>query len=898
MNTKEIEAKWQSVWDEANAFNASNNSDKPKYYVLEMWPYPSGKCHVGHLRNYSIGDVIARFFTAKDYNVLHPMGWDAFGLPAENAAIANKSHPGTWTYANIEVMKKQLKAIGLSYDWSREITSCDPKYYQHEQKFFIDLFHKGLAYQKESIVNWDPIDQTVLANEQVENGRGWRSGALVEKKYLKQWFLKITDYNEELLNDLDNLEGWPDNVKTMQRNWIGKSEGANFHFNVIETAEKIEVYTTTPEAIFGATFVAVAYNHPFVNKVKKTPEVQAFIDKCTHNSTSESDIEKAEKEAVFTEFFAEHPFDKNIKLPIILANFVLMEYGTGALYGCPAHDQRDFELTQVTPGLAIKNVILSNDASVKPVIASSLSLRCNLSYKPLEIATPAMQARNDETTAYIYSPDDIMINSSFLDGMTVKEAREAAIKKFEELGLGTRTINYRLRDWGISRQRYWGCPIPIIYCDKCGTLPVPTSDLPVELPEHISFDKPGNPLDHHPSWKYVNCPQCQGAATRETDTFDTFFESSWYFARFCNTHSDEMVDTKDCDYWMPVDQYIGGVEHAILHLLYSRFFTKAMADVGYLNNREPFKNLLTQGMVLHATYKDKEGKWLYPTDVEAKDGKFFHKITGEEATQGKLEKMSKSKLNVVDLDLMLETYGADAIRMFVLSDSPAERDLEWSIAGIEGCRKFIARLALSVDKILDASSRGSVSDRRDPDINNIKNLDPHVALRASLDDEIHNSTLDSEIHACIKNVGEDILDYRLNKAIARIRELFNHISDELLKESPDINTACFGMKTVIQLLNPFIPHVTEELWQKIGTSEPLYKSAWPSFDESKLQTTKYTMAVQIKGKLRATHEFTVDTSEEEIKQVAINLPAIVKHLEGAEIKKIIIVPQKIVNIVV
>jgi leucyl-tRNA synthetase len=844
MNIKEIEEKWQRAWDEGNAFVSDNNSQKPKYYVLEMWPYPSGKCHVGHLRNYSIGDVIARFFRAKDYNVLHPMGWDAFGLPAENAAITNKLHPETWTYSNIDVMRKQLKAIGLSYDWKRELTTCDPSYYKHEQKFFIDLLNKGLAYQKESIVNWDPVDQTVLANEQVENGRGWRSGALVEKKYLKQWFLRITNYNEELLKDIDSLDGWPDKVKTMQKNWIDKSQGANFYFNVVDSDQKIEVYTTTPEAIFGATFVALAYNHPFIENIKQTDEIKQFIDKCIHNSTAESDIEKAKKEAVFTGLFAAHPFDKNIKLPIIIANFVLMDYGSGAIYGCPAHDQRDFELSQNTKNLPVRQIATSKDGDI------------DLTSK-----------------AYLYKEDDIIINSSFLTAMTVKDAREKVINKFEELGIGTRKINYRLRDWGISRQRYWGCPIPIIYCEKCGTVPVPINELPVELPKNISFEKPGNPLEHHPSWKYVDCPTCKGKATRETDTFDTFFESSWYFARFCNIHSNEMVDTKSCDYWLPVDQYIGGVEHAILHLLYARFFTKAMADIGYLNIREPFKNLLTQGMVLHITYKDKSGKWLYPSEVETKNGKFFHKITGEEVYEGKLEKMSKSKNNVIDLDLMLETHGADAIRMFVLSDSPAERDLEWSNAGIDGCKKFIAKLTAQTDRIFNLLKKGE---------SNSKN----------------NNELNSQVHATIKNVTEDILAYRLNKAIARIRELFNYVSDEVSKESGDLTNSYFGIKTVIQLLNPFIPHITEELWQKIGNDVPLYKTSWPSFDESKLQVSTYTMAIQINGKLRATYDFSVNASQEEIKKIVINLPAIQKYINDAEIKKFIIVPQKIVNIVV
>ncbi len=848
MNIKNIEVKWQNIWQQNKVFRAENKSDKPKYYVLEMWPYPSGKCHVGHLRNYAIGDVIARFFSSKGFNVLHPMGWDAFGLPAENAAISNKMHPQKWTYANIEAMKKQLQAIGLSYDWEREVASCDPKYYAHEQKFFLDLLKKGIAYQKESVVNWDPVDQTVLANEQVENGRGWRSGALVEKKQLKQWFLKITDYNEELLEDIDKLDGWPEKVKSMQRNWIGKSQGANFHFDVIDSDEKIEVYSTTPEAIFGATFVAIAYNHPFVDKVKKTSKIQTFINKLTHNSTSETDIEKAEKEAVFTEFLAVHPFDKNLKLPIIITNFVLMNYGTGAIFGCPAHDQRDFELVQNTPELTTKWIAKSKDSN-----------------------------KETETNhAFIYDLEDIIINSDFLSNMTVKEARNAVIKKFEELEIGAGKTNYRLRDWGISRQRYWGCPIPIIYCQKCGTVAVPGTDLPVELPKDISFDKAGNPLDHHPSWKNVTCPNCGGEAERETDTFDTFFESSWYFARFCNIHSEQIVDTKDCDYWLQVDQYIGGVEHAILHLLYARFFTKAMADVGYVNTREPFKNLLTQGMVLHATYKDKQGNWLYPSETEVKNGKYFHKSTGEEVVQGKLEKMSKSKLNVIDLDLMLETYGADAIRMFVLSDSPVDRDLEWSAAGIEGCKKFITKLILQTEKAFDLVDNAEITKNKNKT----------------------NSKLEREIHFTIKNVTEDIKTYHLNKAIARIRELFNHVNDEFTKNDCDLKNICAGISMIIRLLNPFIPHVTEELWQKIGNKEALYKNNWPNFDPSKLEMNKFMMAIQVNGKLRSTHEFSLDSNEDEIKNIAINIPSVAKQLGNKQIKKIIIVPKKIVNIVV
>ncbi len=841
MNTLDTEKKWQQKWDKDAAFIPENNSSKPKYYVLEMFPYPSGKFHVGHLRNYAIGDVISRYLQSSGYNVLHPMGWDAFGLPAENAAIANNTHPGDWTYSNIDAMRDQLKSVGLSYDWNRELASCSPDYYKHEQKFFLDLFKRGIAYQKESSVNWDPVDNTVLANEQVVDGRGWRSGALVEKRYLKQWFLKITDYAEELLQDIDKLGDWPENVRTMQRNWIGKSEGARFHFDINGIEDKVEVYSTTPEAIFGATFVAIAYNHPLVQKVAINDEIKAFIEKCEHTATSESALEKADKECVYTGLYANHPFDENVKLPVVIANFVLMDYGTGAIYGCPAHDQRDYELVQNTEDLDLLQVVHSDRHEF------DLSKH-----------------------AYIYDLDDVMINSSFLDGLTVKEAREKSIERFEKLGIGTRETNYRLRDWGVSRQRYWGCPIPIIYCADCGAVPVPDSDLPVELPKDIDFEQPGNPLDYHPTWKHVDCPKCPSTAVRETDTFDTFFESSWYFARFCNNESEEMADKDACNYWLPVDQYIGGIEHAILHLLYARFFTKAMSDVGYLNVREPFKRLLTQGMVLHATYKDEEGNWLYPEDVkEDKNGKLVHAKSGKSVTRGKIEKMSKSKLNVIDLESMLATHGADAIRMFVLSDSPAEKDLEWSAAGLDGCKKFITKLEAFVEKLPTLKASG-----------------------------ITNKKLQTKIHSTIKDVSEDVMHYRLNKAIARIRELYNAVSEEFSKDKVDIESVQESASIMIQLLNPFIPHITEELWEKMGNKNPLYKMDWPKFDESKLVSDSYTMAIQVKGKLRATHDFAVDLSDDDIKKIAVELPSVSKHIDGAEIRKIIVVPKKIVNIVI
>lgn len=843
LDTKQIEEKWQKTWEQNEAFTAHNGSTKPKYYVLEMFPYPSGKFHVGHLRNYAIGDVIARFMQCKGYNVLHPMGWDAFGLPAENAAIANNSHPGTWTYNNIDIMRGQLQSVGISYDWNRELASCSPDYYQHEQKFFLDLLARDKVYRKESTVNWDPVDETVLANEQVIDGRGWRSGALVEKKRLKQWFIRITDYADELLSDIDTLKDWPENVKTMQRNWIGKSQGLNFEFDIAGMDDKIEVYTTRPDVIFGLSFVAVAYDHPILQKIDISEEVRKFIEKCTHNSTSAEDIEKLAKEGIDTGLKALHPYDSSVEIPVIITNYVLMEYGTGAVYGCPGHDARDHELA-TNMGLPIYQVI-------KPTLGEEINVQ-----------------------AEAYLGNGTIINSKHLDGLDIEAAKEQVIKDFEDKSRGKRQTNYRLRDWGISRQRYWGCPIPIIHCDNCGTVPVPASDLPVELPKDVSFDGNGNPLDNHPSWKNTNCPKCNKPATRETDTFDTFFESSWYFTRFCNNKAEEIVDRKACDYWLPVDQYIGGIEHAILHLLYSRFFTKAMADEGYLNVREPFSRLLTQGMVLHKTYKDKEGNWVHPRNVEknSDSNHLLHKETGDKIVEGPMEKMSKSKLNVIDIDDMLEDFGADAIRMFALSDSPVDKDLEWSNSGIEGCRKFINKLVNTLDKINDLDGKEIVAN--------------------------NNKALVSQIHGTIKAVTEDIQSFRLNKAIARIREMFNGLTNEIAQKQPDISAIKFGYGVAVQMLNPFIPHITEELWSNIGNKESLYNTSWPEYDDNLIQSDTYTIAVQVNGKLRANAEFAENTDEDEIKQQVCNIPAVTKHIDGKDIRKFIHVPKKIVNIVV
>lgn len=828
-----IEQKWQQIWQEEKAFEVSNESSKPKYYVLEMLPYPSGKMHVGHVRNYSIGDVVARFMTMQGFNVLHPMGWDSFGLPAENAAIKNHSYPKEWTYSNIENMKKQLKSMGFSYDWSREINSCDPDYYKHEQKFFLELYERNLAYQKESLVNWDPVDHTVLANEQVVDGRGWRSGTIVEKRYLKQWFLKITNYAEELLNEIPNLIEWPEAVRSMQEKWIGKSIGANFHFKIKDNEDSIEVFSTKPETIFGASFVGIAFNHPIIEElVSKTPEIETFTAKCS-NITGSAELDKSAKEGIFTGLYVIHPFDSNITLPVVITNFVLMDYGTGAVFGCPAHDQRDHELA-VKMNLPIKQVI--------------------------EADTDVQEAA--------YTEDGILVNSGFLDGLTNNEAKQRIIEEFEKLGIGKRTINYRLKDWGISRQRFWGCPIPIIHCDSCSSVPVPDSDLPVTLPDDMKFDGHGNPLDNHLTWKHINCPKCSKPSIRETDTFDTFFESSWYFTRYCNSQALKMTDKKACDYWLPVDKYIGGIEHALMHLLYARFFTKVMNEQNYVSVREPFTGLFTQGMVLYATHKDEHNNWLYPEEVIKKGNELVHKENGSKVIQGRIEKMSKSKKNLIDLETMQQQYGADAIRFFVLSDSPPEKDLEWSASGIEGCARFINKLEQMQEAVTELSGNDHT-----------------------------NKELKRLIHFTIKHVAEDIKHVALNRAIARMRELFNAISSEISKEEVDVQNVKHGFNVLIQLLNPFIPHITEEIWQKLGHKTFLYNAVFPTFDESMLELDTYVMAVQVNGKLRDTYEFNISASEGEIKQITIALPKIQKLLEGKEPTKIILVPKKIINII-
>ncbi len=847
---KTIEPKWQGFWEKGGHFKTSNDIKTQKYYVLEMFPYPSGKIHMGHLRNYSIGDVVARFFKAQGYDVLHPMGWDAFGLPAENAAIKNNSHPAKWTYANIDFMREQLKTIGLSYDWDREIATCAPEYYKHEQKMFLDFYKSGLAYRRESNVNWDPVDQTVLANEQVIDGKGWRSGAPVEIKKLNQWFLKISDFAEDLLNGLDTLKEWPEKVLLMQRNWIGKSEGASIKFKVSNAAENdIEVFTTRPDTIFGASFIGIAAEHPISLKLaEKNAEIKSFIEECKALGVTTEALDKAEKKGVFTGLEVEHPFIAGKKLPVYIANFILMGYGTGAIFGCPAHDQRDNDFAR------------KYNLSIIPVVSPD----GNADFKV-----------GDEA----YTGDGKLINSEFLNGLSVQEAKTLSIKKLEEKKIGTGKTTYRLRDWGVSRQRYWGCPIPIIYCDSCGIVPVPEKDLPVKLPEDVDFSSvKGNPIAAHPTWKNCACPKCGGKATRETDTFDTFFESSWYFLRFVNPRLVEKAFEKtDVNKWLPVDQYIGGIEHAVLHLLYARFFTRALKKCGYHDIDEPFKALLTQGMVCHATYQDEKGNWLYPEAVEKTSAGYVEKNNGGKVIVGPSIKMSKSKCNTVDPAGIIENYGADTARLFMLSDSPPERDLEWSDTGVEGCYKYLNRLW----KLAFAAEYSPAGDG------------PHWLLGLAGDLlEVRKLT-----HRTIDNVTKDYKNFHLNKAVARIRELTNAM--EKMNKGSHAAKAVFreALNAALKLINPVVPHVTEELWALIGNQGALIESPWPVADKALLTDDNVTIVVQVNGKLRSTIDVAKDIAKEDIEKLAFADSKVNTQIEGKQIKKVIYVPNKILNIV-
>ncbi|HVH76298.1 MAG TPA: leucine--tRNA ligase [Stellaceae bacterium] len=848
-NFREAEEKWQRRWRDEHVFEVARMPARPKYYVLEMFPYPSGKLHVGHVRNYTMGDLVARYRRAQGYNVLHPMGWDAFGLPAENAAIAGGIHPKTWTEDNIKAMRAQLERMGFAYDWSRELATCDPDYYRHEQKMFLDFLAADLAYRKESWVNWDPVENTVLANEQVIDGRGWRSGAIVEKRLLSQWFLRITAFTDELLEALSTLDRWPERVRLMQENWIGRSEGARVAFEIAGRHQPMEVFTTRPDTLFGASFLALSPNHPLAEELAaKDAALAEFIAECNRLGTSEAVIEAAEKRGYRTGLEAIHPLDPSRRVPVYVANFVLMEYGTGVIFGCPAHDQRDLDFARKY-GLPVIPVVLP----------------------------PGGDPRRFAVGDTAFTDDGTLYNSQFLDGLPVPEAKRAVTRRLEELGRGEGATVYRLRDWGVSRQRYWGCPIPVIHCKSCGIVPVPEADLPVRLPEDVDFALPGNPLARHPSWKHVRCPRCRGPAERETDTFDTFFESSWYFLRFCSPGAAAAFLPEDIRYWMPVDQYIGGVEHAVLHLLYSRFFMRALKRCGYLDFDEPFAGLFTQGMVCHETYQDRDGEWLFPEEVTADDRGRLVDAKGRPVTAGRSEKMSKSKKNVVGLDAIVETYGADTARLYLLSDSPPERDLEWTEQGIEGIWRYVSRLwrMVSEPPVPLPPPGGPLPQHLAPEL---------VAVRRST-------------HKAIAAVTDDLDKFRFNRAVARIRELTNALEDLPAAEAGAPAVLREGLEALARLISPMMPHLAEEMWQSLGHRRLVAEEAWPKADAGLARDEEVTIAVQVNGKLRATLELPRDTDRREVESAALALPQVARWLEGRPPKKTVVVPNRIVNIV-
>lgn len=851
-----IERKWQERWQNAGCFNASMDSSKPKYYVLEMFPYPSGRIHMGHVRNYTLGDVVARTKRALGYNVLHPMGWDAFGLPAENAAIERGVHPAKWTHENIAMMRDQLKSMGLSYDWSREFATCDDTYYRFEQKMFLDFMKAGLAYKKESWVNWDPVENTVLANEQVVDGCGWRSGAPVERRLLSQWFLKITAFSEELLKALEGLDRWPERVRIMQHNWIGKSEGARIRFPITEAPSEIdqtiEVFTTRPDTLFGASFIALAANHPIILALaENNDELTAFVEECNRMGTSQATIEAAEKKGVDTGLTVDHPFDSSIKLPIYAANFVLMDYGTGAIFGSAGHDQRDLDFANKY-SLPVRPVVLPDGE------------------------TPESFSVTDTA----YTGDGTIFNSRFLDGMRVEDALKAAIDKLVELGSGDREVTWRLRDWGVSRQRYWGCPIPVIHCDDCGILPVPEDQLPVTLPEDVDFDTPGNPIANHPTWKHTSCPKCGGAAERETDTFDTFFESSWYFLRFADPDPEIAFSKEAVKHWLPVDQYIGGVEHAVLHLLYSRFFTRALSACGYLDLDEPFDGMMTQGMVCHQTFRHPDGQWLFPSEVKKAEGEAWVLAEDESPIDaGRIEKMSKSKRNVVDPEFIIQQYGADTARLFMMSDSPPERDMEWTNSGVEGASRFINkiwRLSLGEDQNKPLAAKDS-------------------PMPSSFDDVAKKVI--GEAHKTIAGITEDIDRFRFNRCVAALYTLSNAIGE--LKDNNEAQNWArrFGLETLARLIAPIAPHIAEEMWENMGHDQMVALLDWPKADEAWLVTETINMPVQVNGKLRGTIDVAPDCDKALAEELALALPAVQKILDGNTPKKVIVVPNRIVNVV-
>lgn len=840
-NAKESEQHWQAQWEARALFATPAHCEKPKCYVLEMFPYPSGRIHMGHVRNYTMGDVIARFRRAQGYNVLHPMGWDAFGLPAENAARDKGVNPRDWTYENIAAMREQLKMMGLSLDWAREFATCDPAYYHQQQKLFLDFYEAGFVYRSEADVNWDPVDMTVLANEQVIDGRGWRSGALVERRKLSQWFFKITAFADELLEGLDSLDRWPEKVRVMQKNWIGKSEGLRFAF-ALSNGQKLDVFTTRPDTLFGASFVALSPEHPLAQELAKADRnLAAFIEECRHVGTAEADIEKAEKKGYDTGLTAVHPFDEGWKLPVMVANFVLMGYGTGAIFGCPAHDQRDLDFARKYQ-LNVTPVVVPEDCDAKSF-------------------TIGKEA---------YTGPGKLANSRFLDGMSVEQAKAEVVSRLEAARVGQRTVNFRLRDWLVSRQRPWGCPIPMIHCPRCGVVPVPKDQLPVRLPETINFNVKGNPLDADMTWKTTTCPVCQGPAVRDTDTLDTFVDSSWYFARFTNPDFDEPVDKQAARYWLPVDQYIGGIEHAILHLLYARYFTRAMSKLGITQVQEPFAGLFTQGMVCHETYKDVEGNWVSPDDVEKRDGKAIERNSGKPITIGASEKMSKSKKNVVAPEAIIAEYGADTIRWFMLSDTPPERDIEWTDAGAEGCWRFVQRIwRLATESNLPVVGRVPAND------------DASKRLRQA-------------VHRAIAAVTDDLENLRFNRAVAQIYTLANAIGG-----ADDVEGAARreAIETLILLCAPMMPHLAEQCWKELGHEQLVAETPWPKFDPNLTVSDSIIIAIQVNGKRRGEISISKDALAKDVEAAALADEGVKRALDGKSPKKVIVVPNRIVNIV-
>ena len=838
-NIKTIETKWQEKWEENKVFKSKPLEGKQKFYVLEMFPYPSGKIHMGHLRNYTIGDVVARFYKNNNYNVLHPMGWDSFGMPAENAAIENNTNPKLWTEQNIENMRKQLKSIGLSIDWDREISTCSEDYYKHQQKLFIDLYKNDLIYKKDSYVNWDPVDNTVLANEQVIDGRGWRSGAVVEKRKLSQWFLKISKFSNELLNDIDRLDSWPEKVKLMQKNWIGSSEGVELKFKVVNSSEVVQVFTTRPETLFGTAFLGLSVEHPFSKNFSEDSEFQSFKERCILDSNNKGEVN--EKLGFNTGMVAEHPFLKNKQIPIFFTNYVLMEYGTGAIFGCPAHDERDFEFA--------KNY--------------------NLEY--VSVIDHA-----EQTLPYTHQKaQDTIKNSGFLDGLKVGEAKKELIKQLIEKQIGRKKITFRLRDWGVSRQRYWGCPIPIIYREDGTVATVDEADLPVRLPENVDFSKKGNPLEKHPDWKFTTCKKTKQTAIRETDTLDTFFDSSWYFLRFCSPNNKKTPFEKtETNYWMGVDHYIGGVEHAILHLLYSRFFSRALVKSGYDVPIEPFNKLVTQGMVCHETFKTDEKKWINPKDVIIDKGNHFTFIDKQKVSviKGRSEKMSKSKKNVVDPDEIISEYGADTARLFMISDSPPERDLEWSIDGIKGTFKYL-------NKIFNFLTENNFSFQTN--------------LRMNKNEFNQNeANLYELVNSVISGYTEDIKNYRFNIAVAKIRDL----SNQLMKSQVSKQLSDYAWSIFLRLASIIIPHFSSELAEISGHKGFIDDIMWPRTDKLASLKKDFIIVIQENGKKKGILQVSTEMTEKEVLG-KIESSEKYSQILKENIKKVIYIPNKVINFV-